>query len=50
MSQAESIKISLGHSADDFQAILERILKSINDLVREKSSALTKEDTVSTVP
>jgi hypothetical protein len=50
LERVQSKAASVRHSADDFQAILERILKSINDLVREKSSALTKEDTVSTVP
>ncbi|CAN9419644.1 unnamed protein product [Alternaria alternata] len=44
ISQAESIEIALGHSAKDFQTILDRVLKSINDLVREKSNALTEDD------
>ena len=50
MTQAESIEIALGNSADDFQSILDRVLRSINDLVREKSNALTQDDTVSAVP
>lgn len=50
MTQAESIEIALGHSADDFQSILDRVLRSINDLVREKSNALTQDDIVSAVP
>jgi hypothetical protein len=49
ISQAESIEIALGHSAKDFQTILDRVLKSINDLVREKSNALTEDDIVSAV-
>ncbi|CAN9376892.1 unnamed protein product [Alternaria alternata] len=44
MTQAESIEIALGNSADDFQSILDRVLRSINDLVREKSNALTQDD------
>ena len=48
--QADSIKIALGHSAEDFQATLERILRSINDLVREKSDTPTKDSIVSVVP
>jgi len=50
MTQAESIEIALGNSADDFQSILDRVLRSINDLVREKSNALTQDDIVSAVP
>lgn len=49
MSQTESIEIALGNSADDFQLILNRVLKSINDLVREKSNALTQGDTASVI-
>jgi len=45
-SQAETIDIALGSSANDFKLILDRVLKSINDLVREKSSDLAKHDTV----
>jgi hypothetical protein len=43
----ESIEIRLGKDADSFQLILDHVLKSINDLVREESSALTQDDTVS---
>ena len=48
-SQVESIAFVLGNSAEDFKHILNRVLKSINDLVREKSNALTQDDTVSPV-
>jgi hypothetical protein len=44
--QAASIDIALGNSAEDFKFILDRVLKSINDLVREKSNALAQKDTV----
>jgi len=47
-SQAEAIEIALGKNADNFNQILDRVLKSINDLVREKSSVLTDDDTVNT--
>jgi hypothetical protein len=46
-SPAQSIQSRLGSSADNFQQILDRVLKSIDDLVREDSSALTQADTVS---
>jgi hypothetical protein len=46
--RAEAIEIALGKNADHFNVILDRVLKSINDLVREKSSALTEDDTVNT--
>jgi signal transduction histidine kinase len=45
-SQAELIEIALGNSAPHFQQILDRVMKSINDIVREKSSVLTRGDTV----
>jgi len=47
-SQAEAIEIALGKNADNFNQILDRVLKSINDLVRERSSVLTDDDTVNT--
>ena len=47
-SQAEAIEIALGKNADNFNQILDRVLRSINDLVRERSSVLTDDDTVNT--
>jgi hypothetical protein len=45
---AASIQNRLGDSADNFQQVLDRILKSMNDLVRDESSTtLTQADTVS---
>jgi len=46
-SRAESIDIAFGSYAGDFKRILHRVLRSINDLVQEKSNALTRIDTVS---
>lgn len=43
----EAIKRALGNEAPHFQTILERIMRSINDLVSERSIALAKENTVS---
>jgi hypothetical protein len=45
-SQAQQIHSVLGKNASNFQQILDRVMKSISDLVREKSSALTQTDTV----
>jgi len=45
-TRAEAIEIALGENANHFNEILNRVLKSINDLVREKSSVLTDGDTV----
>jgi len=46
-SQKEAIQRVLGTSAPDFEEVLDRVLKSINDLVSERSLALTDDDTVS---
>jgi hypothetical protein len=45
-SEEVLIDIALGDRAPDFKQILDRVMKSINDLVREKSSVLTRDDTV----
>lgn len=45
--QEEAIKRVLGTSAPHFTKILDRILRSINDLVSDKSIALTQGDVVS---
>jgi hypothetical protein len=46
-SQAQQISDALGENAAHFQRILDRVVKSIDDLVREKSSAITQNDVVS---
>lgn len=48
-SRAESIQRALGENAQPFQIILDRVMKSINDLVSDKSVALEGHDTVRAV-
>jgi hypothetical protein len=43
---AEQIDSALGKNAPHFQQILDRVMRSVNDLVREKSSALRQNDIV----
>ena len=46
-SEEELIDIALGTRAPDFKQILDRVMKSVNDLVREKSSVLIRDETAS---
>lgn len=46
--RADAIRNALGDNAPHFQQILDQVMRSINNLVREKSSALTRHNTVST--